>query len=208
MGPSSGRESRLVFSPSLQAYHAFPQQRNNASSMRQRRCWISQKSRPTSSHLLNRVWGVSMRSSNTTKYVSTESPTILLTCASQGCKDVEDKLGDLVLWLTKLKNSLATTSIDNNRDEAERREQLTRFLSHPYRSCQSNPTVCPRSLEDIDKQSQTLLDKGKVAKILDKGQDSAVVVKLVEELRQAILIYQVGIVPLRAVDHVELKRLG
>lgn len=37
-----------------------------------------------------------------------------------------------------------------------------------------------------------MLDKGKMAKILDKKQDSGMVVKLVEELRQAILIYQVG----------------
>ena len=37
-----------------------------------------------------------------------------------------------------------------------------------------------------------LLGKGKAVKILDKKQDSGTVVKLVEELRQAILIYQVG----------------
>ena len=39
-----------------------------------------------------------------------------------------------------------------------------------------------------------VLDKGKVAMILDKRKDSGVVVKLVEELRQAILLYQVGAV--------------
>ena len=37
-----------------------------------------------------------------------------------------------------------------------------------------------------------LLGKGKGARILDKKRDSGKVVKLVEELRQAILIYQVG----------------
>ena len=36
-----------------------------------------------------------------------------------------------------------------------------------------------------------LLEKGKMARILDKKQDSGTVVKLVEEIRQAILIYQV-----------------
>ena len=35
-----------------------------------------------------------------------------------------------------------------------------------------------------------------MAKILDKRQDSGIVAKLVEELRQAILIYQVGTVGL------------
>ena len=39
-----------------------------------------------------------------------------------------------------------------------------------------------------------LLGKGKGARILDKKRDSGKVVKLVEELRQAILIYQVGTV--------------
>ena len=37
-----------------------------------------------------------------------------------------------------------------------------------------------------------LLGKGKGARFLDKSKDSGKVVKLVEELRQAILIYQVG----------------
>ena len=35
------------------------------------------------------------------------------------------------------------------------------------------------------------MGKGKGAKILDKKQDSGAIVKLVEELRQAILLYQV-----------------
>ena len=49
-----------------------------------------------------------------------------------------------------------------------------------------------RSLEDIEKHSQALLAKGKAARILDKTQDSGKVVKLIEQLRQAILVYQVG----------------
>ena len=60
-------------------------------------------------------------------------------------------------------------------------------------SCRLKPIVCTGCLEDIEKRSQMLLDKGKSVKILDKRQDSAIVVKLVEELRQAILLYQVGI---------------
>ena len=48
------------------------------------------------------------------------------------------------------------------------------------------------SLGDIEKQSQALLGKGKIARILDKTQDSGTVVKLIEQLRQAILVYQVG----------------
>ena len=51
-------------------------------------------------------------------------------------------------------------------------------------------TVC-RSLEDIAQRSQTLVAKGKTARLLDKTQDAQEVGKLVEQLRQAILIYQV-----------------
>ena len=49
-----------------------------------------------------------------------------------------------------------------------------------------------RSLEDIGKRSLALSDKGKVARVLDKKQDSEKVIGLVEKLRQAILIYQVS----------------
>lgn len=39
---------------------------------------------------------------------------------SQGCKNVEEKLGDLVLWLTESKDSVATTNGDNNCEEVEK----------------------------------------------------------------------------------------
>lgn len=74
-----------------------------------------------------------MPSSSTMKCVFIESRTTSLTYPFQGCKDVEDKLGELVLWLTKLKDSVAN-SADSNPQETERRNQLTRFVSYPYRS--------------------------------------------------------------------------
>ena len=58
--------------------------------------------------------------------------TALLTYLSQECQDVEEKLGDLVPWLTKLKGSMAIAHPDDNRDEVERREQLTRYVLHTY----------------------------------------------------------------------------
>ena len=57
---------------------------------------------------------------------------------TQGCKDVEDNLRDLVLWLTKLRDGMATTSSDENPPEMERREQLTRFLPRHYRLADSS----------------------------------------------------------------------
>ena len=62
------------------------------------------------------------------------------------------------------------------------------FLS----SCRLKLIVYLRSLQDIEKRSRTLSEKGKVAKFLDKKRDSGAIVRLVEQLRQAILIYQVG----------------
>jgi len=47
-------------------------------------------------------------------------------------------------------------------------------------------------LEEIEKRSQALLEKGKVARFVDKGRDSGEVVKLVERLRDAITRYQVS----------------
>jgi hypothetical protein len=95
-----------------------------------------------------------------------------------------------------LKESLVTASADDNHEEAQRREKLTRFLLHALSSCQLKLIISPRSLEGIEKRSQSLLDKGKGARILDKNRDSGMAAKLVEELRQAILLYQVGTVSL------------
>ena len=116
---------------------------------------------------------------------------ISLIHSSQESKDVRDKLGDLVQWLTKIKDGVLTTSAGDNREEAEGRAQLTRFPPRPSRR-RPKPIICARSLESIEKRSQMLLGKGKGARILDKKKDSGTVVKLVEELRQAVLIYQVG----------------
>lgn len=110
---------------------------------------------------------------------------------SQQCKDIEDKIGDLIPWLIKLKDSVATASADGNPEEAKGREQLIRCATYPRCLIDPKLTIC-RSLEDIEKRSQALLGKGKAAKILDKNQDSGVVIKLFEDLQQAILIYQVG----------------
>jgi len=104
---------------------------------------------------------------------------------------VKDKLDDLIPWLKKLQESLAKVNPDDDREEVERRSQLAKSvyclapLSHPE-------LTLDRSLEDIGKRSLALSEKGKVARVLDKSQDSQEVIKLVEKLRQAILEYQVS----------------
>ena len=48
------------------------------------------------------------------------------------------------------------------------------------------------SLEEVEKRSRGLLEKKKVARFLDKAKDSQEVVNLVEQLRTAIVFYQVS----------------
>jgi len=57
-------------------------------------------------------------------------------------------------------------------------------------SCHPGLIFC-RSLDVIEKRSEALLGKGKVARVLDKTQDASAVTKLIDQLQKAILIYQV-----------------
>ena len=104
---------------------------------------------------------------------------------------MKDKLNDLIPWLEKLQESLAKVNPGGDREEVERRLQLAKFVS--YLEPPAYPiTTLYRSLEEIGTRSLTLSGKKKLARVLDKTQDSQEVVKLVEKLRQAILIYQVS----------------
>ena len=48
------------------------------------------------------------------------------------------------------------------------------------------------AFKDIEELSQKLSAKSAIARFADKGEDSKVVVGLVERLREAIVCYQVG----------------
>ena len=119
-------------------------------------------------------------------------PRFTLTITNQQYNDVKDKLDDLIPWLEKLLKSLAKVSPDDDREEVERRSELAKFVSRL--GFLTHPKLIPhdRSLEDIGTRSLALSEKGKVARVLDKTQDSQEVIKLVEKLRQAILVYQVS----------------
>jgi len=106
---------------------------------------------------------------------------------------VKDKLDDLIPWLEKLLVTLAKVNPNDDRDEVERRSELEKFASWPKFLVYSQLTPDYRSLEDIEKRSQVLSKKEKGARFLDKTQDSGEVVKLVEELRRAVLVYQVSV---------------
>ena len=106
---------------------------------------------------------------------------------------MKDKLNDLIPWLEKLLVTLAKVNPDDDRDEVERRSELAKFASWLKFFADSQLILGGRSLEDIGKRSLALSEKGKVARVLDKTQDSGEVIRLVEELRRAILIYQVSL---------------
>jgi len=58
---------------------------------------------------------------------------------------------------------------------------------------QLTPINGPRSsLEKIERRSQALLGKRTAARLVDKGEDSKEVAKLIDSLREAITHYQVG----------------
>ena len=73
-----------------------------------------------------------------------------LTHSSQESKGVEEKLVDLIPWLTKLKASVTMTP-DEGGDDAERREELMWCVSHACYPNNFKPIICTRSLEGIEK---------------------------------------------------------
>lgn len=105
---------------------------------------------------------------------------------------MKDKLGDLIPWVEKLMATLARVDPNQDSEEIKRRSELARFVSRLELPAHPN-SVFYSLLEDIGKRSTTLSEKGKVARALDKSRDSGKVVRLVEELRQAILVYQVSV---------------
>ena len=123
--------------------------------------------------------------------VGVEKPPPPLIITDQEYNDVKEKLNDLIPWLEKLQENLMKVDPDGDREEIERRSQLAKFVSY------LEPPVFPittlyRSLEEIRTRSLALSGKNRLARVLDKTRDVQEVVKLVEKLRQAILVYQVS----------------
>lgn len=87
-------------------------------------------------------------------------------------EEVKHKLEQLIPWLTRLRETLTTVDPNGDRQEIARRAQLE------------------RALKRITQESRAMLEKGQVTRIIDKTQDHRKIAKLVEELRQEILIYQ------------------
>ena len=94
--------------------------------------------------------------------------------------------------MEKLKRNITATAIDVDGGEKQRRSELSRyapqlFTMHVYVNGRDRST-----LEDIEKRSKVLLEKGVAARFIEKEGDSKEVARLIERLREAIALYQVS----------------
>ena len=74
-----------------------------------------------------------MRLSNTTMYAMQNHTEALLTDFFQQSKDVKDRIEQLILWLTKLRESLAKVDPNDDKQEVERRTRLARSVANQTR---------------------------------------------------------------------------
>lgn len=142
-------------------------------------------------HPSNLVWGPSMRSGNTTKCAATEF--------HQDLADVSNLAKPRCRRKTQGPYAMAH-QVREHRDDNKPRHQ-SRGGSEARTvdkvgiggvSCRYLQLIIGRSLEGVWKRAQAMSGKGKLVRFLDRMRDFSAIVKLAEELRQVILIYQVG----------------
>jgi len=104
---------------------------------------------------------------------------------------VKEKVEELIPVLERFKENIAMTAHGGDQAENQRRSVLSR--------CVRRPPILPTlvngvvsALEEIEKRSRVLLEKGTGARFVDKGEDSKEVAGLVERLREAVTYYQVS----------------
>lgn len=109
----------------------------------------------------------------------------------QEFKDVREKIENLVPQLDRFKQSITTAADDKDPEETTRRRRLIRCVHWSIAvvitsNCRSS------TFKEIEHFSKKLLAKNVIARLADKGEDSKVVTRLIERLREAIFCYQVG----------------
>ena len=109
----------------------------------------------------------------------------------QEFKDVREKIENLVPQLDRFKQSITTAADDKDPEETTRRRRLIRCVHWSIAvvitsNCRSS------TFKEIEHFSKKLLAKSLIARLADKGEDSKVVTRLIERLREAIFCYQVG----------------
>ena len=109
----------------------------------------------------------------------------------QEFKDVREKIENLVPQLDRFKQSITTAVDDKDPEETTRRRRLIRCVQWSIvavitSNCRSS------TFKEVEHFSKKLLAKNVFARLADKGEDSKVVTRLIERLREAIFCYQVG----------------
>ena len=104
---------------------------------------------------------------------------------------MKEKVEELIPWLERFRQHIAMTTDGRDQAEERRRSELSRCV----RRSLIIPTLVNgilSTLEEIEKRSRVLLEKGTGVRFLDKGEDSKEVAGLIERLREAITQYQVS----------------
>ena len=109
----------------------------------------------------------------------------------QHSEDIKEKIEDLIPQLGRFKQNITTTTIDGDPEETDRHRGLT-WYGHRLMTALSIPNSCCSTFEKIEELSQKLLAKSTITRLVDKGEDSKTVARLIERLREAIICYQVG----------------
>jgi len=113
----------------------------------------------------------------------------------QHCEDVKEKIEEFVPLLKRFKQNFTAAASGGDQAEEQRRSELSGYLCLPIIQYSEYSTLANglvRALEEIEKRSRALLEKSTAARFVDKGEDSKVVARLIEQLREAITHYQVS----------------
>ena len=110
----------------------------------------------------------------------------------QQFEDVKEKVEELVPQLDRFKQNITTTTVDGDPEETNRRMGLARYV-HALRSTAIMTATASRrsTFKQVEELSEKLSAKSAFICFVDRGEDSKVVARLIERLREAIVCYQV-----------------
>ena len=122
-------------------------------------------------------------------------PTILAqtdkVCLQQ-FEDVKEKVEELVPQLDRFKQNITTTIVDGDPEETNRRIGLARCVHVLRLTVIMTATASRRrTFKQVEELSDKLSAKSAFIRFVDRGEDSKVVARLIERLREAIVCYQV-----------------
>ena len=94
---------------------------------------------------------------------------------------MNEKVQDLIPLLERFKRDIAVTRTDGDQVENQQRSEFSRSARRSPATL-SLVDVLLSALEEIEKRSRALLEKGTAARFVDKEEDSAEVARLIERL--------------------------